>query len=247
MTRPAVDRGPRVLVDAARRVQALPTARRRYRTTADAGGGSPSSPRAMLLMPALGPRAGRPRRSCHVPTYPLFQHAYLVDRSRCVDPKMERSCSVPARSRSVGTTSRPGSPIAGRRPQADVSYAFGYLGDVQVQLIQQHDDNTLDLPRHVRPRRGGLPPRRHPGARLRRRRASTSWTTGFELACELWTGGVDAAYFDTRSATGCFTEIHGDPPYILDTFARWRAAHASHSPDADPVLDPSIGASGTPG
>jgi len=37
---------------------------------------------------------------------------------------------------------------------------------------------------------------------------------------------VNASYFDTRSVTGGFTEIHGDPPHILKVFDRWRRAHA---------------------
>ena len=34
----------------------------------------------------------------------------------------------------------------------------------------------------------------------------------FECAARLYAGGFDAAYFDTRDMSGCFTEIHGDPP-----------------------------------
>ncbi len=69
---------------------------------------------------------------------------------------------------------------------------------------------------------------------------------GFELVCELWTGGVDAAYFDTRSLTGAFTEIHGDPPYIVETFAQWRQAHAAHRPGDPAVLQRTEGPSPLP-
>ena len=48
---------------------------------------------------------------------------------------------------------------------------------------------------------------------------------GFDLACRLWADGVDAAYVDTRSLNGVFTELHGDPNHILGEFSRWRRAH----------------------
>jgi hypothetical protein len=60
---------------------------------------------------------------------------------------------------------------------------------------------------------------------------------GFECACRLWADDVDAAYFDTRSANGCFTEIHGDPPHILATFANWKRSHELWT-SGDPVIVP---------
>ena len=48
---------------------------------------------------------------------------------------------------------------------------------------------------------------------------------GFELATELDADGVNAAYFDTRSLNGGFTEIHGDPPHIMGLFNVWRRYH----------------------
>jgi hypothetical protein len=42
----------------------------------------------------------------------------------------------------------------------------------------------------------------------------------FECAARLYAGGFDAAYFDTRDMSGCFTEIHGDPPSIVSAFAQ---------------------------
>ena len=58
---------------------------------------------------------------------------------------------------------------------------------------------------------------------------------GFELACELYADRVDAAYFDTRAVTGGFTEIHADPPHILEAFAAWRRLHARRQPGDDPI------------
>ncbi len=48
--------------------------------------------------------------------------------------------------------------------------------------------------------------------------------------------GFIAAYFDTREVTGGFTEIHGDPPHILGTFATWRRAHERYRPGVDPPV-----------
>ena len=176
--------------------------------------------------------------------YELFQQAYFVND---LDEAIERWSTSFGAGPFVVTNHHQCDKFMYRdTPQeSDVSYAFGYLGDIQVQLIQQHDDT----PSIYRDMYGADEEGFHHVATLVHDFASARQhflDLGFELACELFTGGVDAAYFDTRSATGGFTEIHADPPYILDTFARWRAAHANHSPDADPVLDPSIGASRTP-
>jgi hypothetical protein len=53
---------------------------------------------------------------------------------------------------------------------------------------------------------------------------------GLEPACELYANDVHASYFDTRHINGGFTEIHGDPPHVLQTFAEWRRAHEIHRP-----------------
>jgi hypothetical protein len=58
---------------------------------------------------------------------------------------------------------------------------------------------------------------------------------GFEVACELYADGVDAAYFDTRSVTGGFTEIHGDAPNVVAVFAQWRQAHELYRA-GDPII-----------
>jgi hypothetical protein len=63
-------------------------------------------------------------------------------------------------------------------------------------------------------------------------------SAGFEVACRLFADDVDAAYIDTRSVTGGFTEIHGNPPHILRAFERWRRAHAAWQPGDDHILRP---------
>ena len=60
---------------------------------------------------------------------------------------------------------------------------------------------------------------------------------GFEMACELHADNVDACYIDTRSTSGGFTELHADPPHILQAFANWRRAHELHR-RGDPAIMP---------
>ena len=177
-------------------------------------------------------------------TYPVFQHAYVVsDLDASVRRWSELFGAGPFAIRSHHVAAR--FTYRATPAQADVSYAFGYLGDLMIQLIQQHDDTPSIYRDMYGPDDEGF---HHVACLVHDFGAARQHFLdhGFALACELWTGGVDAAYFDTRPATGGFTEIHGDPPYILETFARWRAAHASHRPGDDPILPPSEGASRAP-
>lgn len=120
--------------------------------------------------------------------------------------------------------------------EADVSYAFGYLGDVMIQFIQQHDDQPSIYRDMYRDGEQGFHHVAYmvsdfPGERQR------LLDLGFDLACELFADGVDAAYFDTRAVTGGFTEIHGDPPHIKRVFDRWRCAHADRNTGEPVILD----------
>src|SRR4029079_4958061 len=122
----------------------------------------------------------------------------------------------------------------GTDQEADVSYAFGYLGDMMIQFIEQHDD-TPSIYRDMYD--AGEEGYHHiaylvhdfPAERQR------LIDLGFEPACELYADGVDASYFDTRPVTGGFTEIHGDPDHIMATFAKWQRAHEIRQPGDDPV------------
>lgn len=125
----------------------------------------------------------------------------------------------------------------GTPQEADVSYAFGYLGDLMIQFIVQHDE-TPSIYRDMFAR--GEEGFHHQAylvhdfeAEFRRLEEM-----GFECACRLYADGVDAAYFDTRSVNGAFTEIHGDPPRIVAAFAQWRRAHELYEPGVDPVIIP---------
>jgi hypothetical protein len=166
--------------------------------------------------------------------FPLFQHAYVVNDLEAALRSWHAvfgagPFAVARHHRTERFTYR------GTSQEADVSYAFGYLGDLMIQLVEQHDD-TPSIYRELYQR--GEEGFHHVGylvhdvAAERRRLVDL----GFEPACELYADGVDAIYFDTRSLNGGFTEIHGDPPRILGAFATWRRAHELMGPGDDPVL-----------
>ncbi|MGI9623379.1 MAG: VOC family protein [Acidimicrobiales bacterium] len=112
----------------------------------------------------------------------------------------------------------------GQDLEADVSYAFGYAGEAQIQLIEQHDD-TPSIYLDMFP--NGTYGHHHiallvPDYEYHRDRLIGE---GFVLGCELHANDIDAAYLDTRSTIGCFTELHSHTERIVNTFARWRQAH----------------------
>ncbi len=166
-------------------------------------------------------------------TYALFQQAYLVN---------DLDTSIRQWSRVFGAGPFVIAPhhktdrftYRGTDQEADVSYAFGYLGDTMIQLIEQHDDTPSIYRDMYRKGQEGF---HHVGVLVH------DWTAerarlldmGFEIACELWADNVNAAYFDTRGVNGCFTEIHGDPPHILGAFATWRRAHELFRSGDEPI------------
>jgi catechol 2,3-dioxygenase-like lactoylglutathione lyase family enzyme len=60
---------------------------------------------------------------------------------------------------------------------------------------------------------------------------------GYPLATELYADQVNAAYFDTRSLNGGFTEIHGDPPHILGVFGLWKRAHEARDASTPATIE----------
>lgn len=123
----------------------------------------------------------------------------------------------------------------GTTEQADVSYAFGYLGDLMIQFIEQHDETPSIYTEMFRRGQEGF----HHTAYLVHDFAaerSRMIDLGYPLACELWADDVNAAYFDTRALNGGFTEIHGDPGHILSVFAlgaaRTSCARRRHRPSS---------------
>ena len=166
--------------------------------------------------------------------YPLFQDAYLVN---------DLEASVHAWARLFGAGPFVLVPhhktdtftYRGTSQEADVSYAFGYLGDMMIQFIQQHDD-TPSIYRDMYA--AGEEGFHHVGVLVHDFEAERQrmLDMGFEPACELYADQVNATYFDTRSVNGCFTEIHGDPPHILATFAQWKRAHELFRPGDNPIM-----------
>jgi len=155
-------------------------------------------------------------------TDPIFQHAFFVE-------------DVESAARDWAETNGAGPFFVtphhradrfvyhGEPVEADVTYAFGYSGGAQIQLIQQHDD-TPSIYRDMYPTGFG----HHHVARLvpdfgaeRDRLAAL----GFEVACELEANDISACYLDTRSSIGVYTELHSITPRILSTFERWRDQH----------------------
>lgn len=166
--------------------------------------------------------------------YPLFQEAYFVD-------DVTEACQRWSELFGAGpfvvvphhVTDR--FDYRGTDHEADVSYAFGYLGDMMIQFIAQHDE-TPSIYRDMYA--AGETGFHHVGVLVNDFEAEFARleSMGFACATRLYADGVDAAYFDTREVTGGFTEIHGDPPHILATFARWRRAHELWQPGDDPFI-----------
>ena len=124
----------------------------------------------------------------------------------------------------------------GTSQESDVSYAFGYLGDLMIQFIEQHDETPSIYRDMFRRGEEGFHHTAflvHDFAAERRRMIDL----GYPLACELWADEVNAAYFDTRALNGGFTEIHGDPPHILATFGLWRRAHELRDESTPAILE----------
>ena len=168
-------------------------------------------------------------------TYPLFQQAYYVNDVEEAAQKWNRLFGAgPFVLVPHHKTDR--FDYRGTDQEADVSYAFGYLGDMMIQFIAQHDDTpSIYLDMFDKGEEGfhhvGVLVNDFAGERQR------FIDMGFDVACQLFADNVDAAYLDTRSANGCFTEIHDDPPHILASFAGWRRAHELYRPGDNPIME----------
>ena len=169
-------------------------------------------------------------------TYPLFQHAYYVSdvRESCEDWHRLFGAGpfIVTDHHKTQQFSYRGTDV-----EADVSYAFGYLGDVMIQFIQQHDDKPSIYRDMYAQGESGF----HHVAYLVN---DNEWDAakkrledmGFECACELYANGVNAAYYDTRSVTGGFTEIHGDPAHIISSFANWHHRHITKTEEDGAIM-----------
>lgn len=168
------------------------------------------------------------------PRFPIFQYAYLVND---IEASAEKWSALHGAGPFFAFFHHKTDKFMyrGTTQEADVSYGFGYLGDMMIQLIQQHDDTPSIYRDMYGPGEEGF---HHVGCLVNDFAGARQQLTdmGFENACELWADEVNAAYFDTRSVNGGFTEIHGDPAHILGTFALWKRAHENRSPDGPAIV-----------
>lgn len=163
---------------------------------------------------------------------PIFQYAYLVDDVEAAAHHWAEAVGagpffLTPHHRADWFRYR-GEPV-----EADVTYAFGYSGDTQIQLIQQHDD-TPSIYRDMFPTGSG----HHHVARLAEdypAERDRLVAMGFELACELGANDITACYLDTRSTIGVYTELHSITPRITATFARWRDEHLGWDRSGSPL------------
>lgn len=164
----------------------------------------------------------------------VFQMAYLVND---LDASMQRWSDVHGAGPFVVTLHHRTDTFTyrGTTQEADVSYAFGYLGNVMLQFIVQHDDTPSIYREMYAPGEEGF---HHTAYLVHDFEAEYQRLEGlgYTPACRLYADNVDAAYFDTRSMNGGFTEIHGDPPHILGAFAAWRRAHELYRPGVDDLV-----------
>lgn len=165
--------------------------------------------------------------------YPIFQYAFFVND---LDKSIEKWSTLfgagpffTARHHKTDEFSYRGQDI-----EADVSYAFSYCGETQVQLIEQHDDKPSIYRDMFEAGKEGF---HHIGVLVSDFPAERQrlLDMGFEIGTELFADNVNATYFDTRAWNGAFTEIHADPPHILSAFANWKRAHEKWRP-GDPAI-----------
>jgi len=169
--------------------------------------------------------------------YEFFQEAYFVN-------DVEEACEKWARVYNAGPFivvphhKTDTFMYRGTDQEADVTYGFGYLGEMMIQFIQQHDDTPSIYRDMYGPGEEGF---HHVGLLVNDYQGEKARLEemGYTLACELHADNVDACYYDTRSLNGGFTELHDDPQHILNSFAGWRRAHQLRRP-GDAAIMPRI-------
>lgn len=167
-------------------------------------------------------------------SYPFFQEAYFVnDLEESVHKWSQLYGAGPFRIAAHHKTDK--FHYRGTDQEADVSYAFGYLGDMMIQFIQQHDE-TPSIYRDMFEK--GQEGFHHVAVLVHDFEAEHKRLTdkGFVDACRLYADEVDAAYFDTRSVNGCFTEIHGEQLQIMGRWTAMKRAHDLWNPGDSPFM-----------
>lgn len=165
---------------------------------------------------------------------PIFQFAYVVDD---LEAAAARWAATVGAGPFFVTEHHRGDRFEyrGQQIEADVSYAFGYSGSAQIQLIQQHDD-TPSIYRDLYA--AGEEGHHHTAFLVHDYAAERQRLIdlGAPPVCELRHGDVEAGYFDTVATTGGFTELHTDPPRSLQSFAVQRRAHQLRRPGDSPFF-----------
>ncbi|MDX1581067.1 MAG: VOC family protein, partial [Alphaproteobacteria bacterium] len=126
----------------------------------------------------------------NITTYPIFQHAYFVN-------DIEEACMKWHKLFGAGPfwavphhkTDK--FDYRGTDHEADVSYAFGYIGDEMIQFIQQHDDTPSIYMDMFKPGEEGY---HHLGCLVHdfEKEFKRLEDMGFECATRLYADEVDA-------------------------------------------------------
>lgn len=118
----------------------------------------------------------------------------------------------------------------------DFSYALGYSGNLMIQFTAQHDDRPSVYRDMYAKGQEGF----HHVAYLTgefHKEYDRLVSMGLVAGSRFTGDGVEGAYFDTRSETGCFTEIHSNQSHLTDAFASWRRAHELYRPGDSLIIN----------
>lgn len=122
----------------------------------------------------------------------------------------------------------------GAPAKTTLSFGLAQVGDVHIELIQQHDDGPSAY-RDVYPRgsSGGF---HHVALVIPDVDAAVDFYArqGCEVAMSMNWGGMPVAYIDTRSELGCMTEVMRNDPVVTELHAQVAAAAVGWD-GSDPV------------
>jgi methylmalonyl-CoA/ethylmalonyl-CoA epimerase len=117
----------------------------------------------------------------------------------------------------------------------DISVAFAQMGQVHVELVQQHNDGPSVFRDLYEPGESGL----HHLCTLVpdvEAAAEDYVDQGFEIAMELQYGGTPMVYVDTVRAIGCMTELIRADADMVALYERFAAAAVDWD-GTDPIRD----------
>ncbi|MFN3287290.1 MAG: VOC family protein [Sphingomonadaceae bacterium] len=163
-----------------------------------------------------------PRRLGMGPGQRIIQHAWVV-------PSIDAAARAWAGATGIGPFLalrhvRVGRPRHRGRPQAtDFSVAVAQAGEVQVELVEQHDDGPSCYRDSVPAGGAGFHHVAVMSADYERELARLT-AGGAEVAADGIFGDLRFAYVDLRPAIGCMVELVEDTPTIRAWFARIRSA-----------------------